>query len=173
MLNSLWPHGLQPARLLCPWDSPGQNTGVVSHSFFQGIFPTQELNSRFPHCRWILYQLSHQRSPKILEWVAYPFFRGSSWPRDRTGVSYIAVGFFTSWATREVSIQICTLKNIIVLYIKAWEQAIFKPGFGSLTIIRKFCMSKCKGHVGAQLGRCFKLNLVQHWLWCFLSHLEL
>ena len=40
--NSLQPHGLQPARLLCPWDSPGQNTGVGSHSLLQGIFPTQD-----------------------------------------------------------------------------------------------------------------------------------
>ena len=38
--NSLWPHGPKPARLLCPWDSPG-NTGVGSHSLLQGIYPTQ------------------------------------------------------------------------------------------------------------------------------------
>ena len=60
--NSLQPHGLQPTRLPCPWDSPGQK----------------------------------------LEWVAMPFSRGSSQPRDWTQVSCIAGGFFTSWATREV-----------------------------------------------------------------------
>ena len=38
---------------------------------------------------------------RILEWVAFPFSRGSSQPRDRTQVSQIAGGFFTSWATRE------------------------------------------------------------------------
>jgi len=38
---------------------------------------------------------------RILEWVAVPFFRGSSQPRDRPQVSHIAGGFFTSWATRE------------------------------------------------------------------------
>ena len=38
---------------------------------------------------------------RILEWVAYPFSRGSSWPRSQTGVSCTAGGFFTSWATRE------------------------------------------------------------------------
>ena len=53
------------------------------------------------HCRWIFYHLSHQRSPKILEWIAYPFSRGSSQPRSRTRVSHIAGRFFTSWATRE------------------------------------------------------------------------
>ena len=38
--NSLWPHGLQPARLLCPWKSSGKNIGVGCHSLLQGIFPT-------------------------------------------------------------------------------------------------------------------------------------
>ena len=51
--------------------------------------------------RQILYCLSHQGSPRILEWVAYPFSRASSQPRNRTGVSCIAGGFFTSWASRE------------------------------------------------------------------------
>ena len=59
------PMGLQPARLLCPWNSPGKNTGVGSHSLFQGIFPTQGSNLGLPHCRWFLYCLSHQRSPYI------------------------------------------------------------------------------------------------------------
>ena len=44
------------------WNSPGQNTGVGSHFLLQGIFPTQGWNSGLPHCRWILYQLSHQGS---------------------------------------------------------------------------------------------------------------
>ena len=42
--RSLRPHGLQPARLVCPWDSPGNNTGVGCHFLLQGIFPTQGLN---------------------------------------------------------------------------------------------------------------------------------
>ena len=46
--------------------------GVGRHSLLQGIFPTQGLNPGLLHCRWILYQLSHQGSPRILEWVAYP-----------------------------------------------------------------------------------------------------
>ena len=56
------------------------------------------------HCRQILYCLSHQKSPRILEWVAYPFSRASSWPRNQTGVSCIAGRFSTSWATREALI---------------------------------------------------------------------
>ena len=42
--NCLQPHGLYPTRLLCPWDSLGQNTGVGSFSLLQGTFPTQGLN---------------------------------------------------------------------------------------------------------------------------------
>ena len=52
-----------PSRLLCPWDSPGKNTGVGCHALLQGIFPTQRMNPSLLHCRWILYHLSHQGSP--------------------------------------------------------------------------------------------------------------
>ena len=86
-----------------PWNSPGQNTGVGSLSLLQGIFPTQGPNPGLPHCRQILYQLSHQGSPRILEWVAYAFSSGASRPRNLTGVSCSAGRFFTSWTTREVS----------------------------------------------------------------------
>ena len=99
------PHGLQPSRLLLPyspWNFPGQNTGVSSHSLFQEIFQIQGSNPGLLHFRQILYQLSHQGSPRILEWVAYPFFSGSSWPRNQTGVFCIAGRFFTSRATREL-----------------------------------------------------------------------
>ena len=51
MSNSLWPHGLYPNRLLCPWDSPGKNTGVNCHALLQGIFLTQELNPGLLCCR--------------------------------------------------------------------------------------------------------------------------
>ena len=54
---------LQPHELYSPWISLGHNTGVGSLSFLQGIFPTQGSNPGFPHCRWILYQLSHKGSP--------------------------------------------------------------------------------------------------------------
>ena len=44
MSNSLWPHGLEPTRFLCPLDFPGKNTGVGCHFFLQGIFPIQGSN---------------------------------------------------------------------------------------------------------------------------------
>ena len=74
---------------------------MSSLSLLQGIFPTQGSNSGLPHCGQILYQLSHKGSPRILEWVAYPFSRGSSQPRNWTRVSCIAGRFFTNWAMRE------------------------------------------------------------------------
>ena len=55
---SLGPHGLYTARLLCPWDSPGKNTGVGS--LLREIFLIQGLISGLPHCRQILHYLSHQ-----------------------------------------------------------------------------------------------------------------
>ena len=61
---------------------PVKNTGLGCHALLRGIFPTQGLNQGFLPCRWILYHLSHQRSPWILEWVAYPFSRGSSQPKN-------------------------------------------------------------------------------------------
>ena len=64
---------LQPHGLYSPWNSPGQNTEVGTLSLLQGIFPTQGSNSGLLHCRRILLQLSHKGSPRILEWVAYPF----------------------------------------------------------------------------------------------------
>ena len=60
MSDSLRPHGLYPTRLLCPWDFPGNSTGVDCHFLLQGIFPNQGLNPGLPHCRQTLYRLSHQ-----------------------------------------------------------------------------------------------------------------
>ena len=65
---------IQSCRTLCnphercsPWNSPGKNTGVRSRSLLQGIVPTQGLNPSLPHCRQILYQLSHRGSPNESE----------------------------------------------------------------------------------------------------------
>ena len=104
---------------------------MESHSLLQGIFPNQGSNSGFLHCRQIL-TAEPSRKPKvkvkgaqscpilcdltdytvhgilqarILEWVAVPFFRGSSQPRVWTQVSSIARGFFTSWATGEAQVS--------------------------------------------------------------------
>ena len=96
MSSSLQPHGLYS-----PWNSPGQNTEVGSLSLLQGIFPTQVLNPGLSHCWWILYQLSHKGSPRILECVAYPFSNQIFPTQELNRVSCIAGGFFTNWAITE------------------------------------------------------------------------
>ena len=60
MSNSLRPHGLEPTRVLFPWDSLGKNTGVGSHSLLLGIFLTQGSNLGLLHCRQTLYSLSQR-----------------------------------------------------------------------------------------------------------------
>ena len=59
-LTLLWPHGLQPAWLLSPWNSPGKNTGIGCHLLLQETFPTQESDPRLSllHCRQIRYHWS-------------------------------------------------------------------------------------------------------------------
>ena len=82
---SLQPHGLQPSRLLCPWDAPGKNTGVGCHALLQEIFPTQKLNSGPLYCRKIIYLwitreapapqnqylISHIQIPALLSWLPW------------------------------------------------------------------------------------------------------
>ena len=66
--DSLQPHGLLPASLLCPWDSPGKNTGVGCHALLQGIFLTQGLKLsllQLLHCRQILYHEPLGKPPKV------------------------------------------------------------------------------------------------------------
>ena len=53
-----------PCGLYSQWNSPGQNTRVSSLSLLQGIFPNQGSNPGLPHCRQILYQLSHKGNPR-------------------------------------------------------------------------------------------------------------
>ena len=69
--------------------------------FSLGDLPPQGSNPGLQHWRWILYQLSHKGSPRILEWVPYPFSSRSSWPRNWSGVYCTAGGFFTNWAIKE------------------------------------------------------------------------
>ena len=88
VFHSSWPHGQsQPARLLCPWDSPGKNTGVGCHALLQGIFPTQGLNLHllgFLHWQVDSLSLSHLGSPVFF--LSVQFSRSvvsdSLWPHE-------------------------------------------------------------------------------------------
>ena len=67
--DSLQPHGLLPTRLLRPWDFPGKSTGVGCHFLLQGIFMTQGLDLGLPHCRQMLYHLSHTAGSFFTKWA--------------------------------------------------------------------------------------------------------
>ena len=107
-----------------PLNSLGQNTGVGSLSLLQGIVPIQGSNPCVPHCRQLLYQLSHRGNPRISEWVAYPF--SSSQPRNWIGISCIAGRFFTYWAIREswvrrpIKVSLVMLKRWLLESTKGW-----------------------------------------------------
>ena len=103
-----------------PWNSPGHNTGVGCLYLLQVIFLTQWSSPDRPHCRLILYQQSQKGSPRILEWVAYPFSSRSSQPRNWTRVSCIAGGFFTNWAIKEALLDSLVTNN------KNWVGQIMK-----------------------------------------------
>ena len=79
----LWPPELYPARLLCPWDFPGKNTGVSCHFLLHGFFPTQGLKPPFLHCRQILYH-----------W-AWFFSTGSTYLYNQ--FSSVAESYLTLW----------------------------------------------------------------------------
>ena len=72
MSDSLWPQGLQYARLLCPCNFPGENTGAGYHFLLQGIFPTQRLNTP------LLCLLHRQVDSLLLRHLGSPHFFFSS-----------------------------------------------------------------------------------------------
>ena len=102
---------------LSPWNSPGQNTGVGSLSFLQGIFPTQGLNPGLPCCRHILHCLNHQGSPKNTGMGRLIFLQQSSQLRNWTAVSCIAGRFFISWAIREAPTHVHWVGDAIQPFI--------------------------------------------------------
>ena len=105
--------------LATPWTAACQATlsmGFSRQKYWSGLpfpppgdLPNPGIKPKFPallevslsHCRRIPHHLSHQGSPRLLEWVAYPRSRGTSHPRNPAGVSCIAGRFFTSWAIRK------------------------------------------------------------------------
>ena len=108
--NSLQPHGIYSL-----WNSPGQNTGMGKPFPSPRDLPNPGIKPR-SHAFWqILYQLSHKGSPRILEWVAYPFSSGSSWPRNLTGISCIAGGFFTTVH------PVCSVMSIFVDFLSLFS----------------------------------------------------
>ena len=121
----------------CPGNSPGQNTGVGSLSLLQGIFPIHGSNSGLLNYRRILYQLSHKGSPRILEWVAYPFFSRYSQPRNQTGVSCIAGEFFYQLSYQGSQAACKKLFHILLKFIEFHYRKMYKKFLSILKEVTK------------------------------------
>ena len=87
IFNSLWPRGLFPIGLLCPWKPLGKNTGMCSLSLLQGILLTPGSNPSLLHCWQILYHLNNQGSPpnlpRLLQCLYANRQSSSQWPSAR------------------------------------------------------------------------------------------
>ena len=151
----LWFHEIPQAKIL-EWVD----------SLLQGIFPTQGLNLGLPHSRKILYQLSHKETTEILEWVAYPFSRGSSSPRNQTRVFCIAGRFFTNWATREVLMPLKPPFNMNTEDIKKWNVATWESIPSQQGYKKKKSQILPCGYLGYQTVLCFCVCLFV--LFCFV-----
>ena len=141
--DSLWPHGRHS-----PWDSPGQNTGVGSFFLLQGIFPTQGSNPGLPRCKQIIYHLSHKGSPRILEWVAYPFSSGSSWPGIELGspamqVDSLPTEIWGIWKEPgKYTIRVFFLKKVLEATLRSTTKSVYsfqpsrvRPQQGSFCLV--------------------------------------
>ena len=91
------------------WDLTGSGIEPTSLVLANGFFITEppsevkDTQSCSTLCNPMDYTVHGILQARILEWVAFPFYKGSAQPRDRTQFSRIAGRFFTSWATREAS----------------------------------------------------------------------
>ena len=110
--DSLQSHGLQPTRLLCPWDFPSKDTGVDCHFLLQGIFPTQGSNPGLPHCWRILYQLSHRGIPNTV--VCWLTFLGVI--LFKLLISFLCLAAFVSQLPHLINWECCSVSFQDLLY---------------------------------------------------------
>ena len=143
--NSLWLQGLYS-----PWNSPGQNTEVGSLSLLQGIFPTQGSNPGFPHCRDILYQLSHKGSPNwsIADLQYYvSFICTAKWFRRKLLLSGL-----TLCNPMDRSLPGSSVYGILRARVLEWQECW--RGAGSLPLLYILCVCVW---VGGCLLYCFRI----------------
>ena len=139
MSSSLRPQGLYPAKFLCPWNLPGKNTEVGSHSLLQGIFPSQGSNLGLPHCRQILYCLNHRKVPRIWEQAAISSSKGSSRPRDQARVS--------------CSLPLSHLGSPFNAWLVPKQQKVFILFYEKLPKVLFYKVKCCPNKVGALLWK--------------------
>ena len=158
-------------------DSPGKNTGVDCHALLQRVLPTGGSNPGLPCCRWILYHLSHQGSPRILEWVAHPFSRGSLRPKSWTGVPCITGRFFPSWAATEAfGTRLCLVAQLCLFVTPQTVacQAPLSMGILKARILEWVAMpcSRESSQPRDQTAFGTRPLVSESWLWFFSSDLK-
>ena len=116
--HSVVSNSFRPRGLYSPCNSPGQNTGVGSLSFLQGIFPTQGSNPGLPHCRQILYQLSHRGIPNIV--VCWLTFFGVI--LFKLLISFLCLAAFVSQLPHLLNWECCSLSFQDLLYSLKMER---------------------------------------------------
>ena len=121
MSDSLWPHGLQPVRLLCLWDYPGKNSGVHCHSLLQGIFPTQRSSLGLLHCRQILCYMSHQGSHILPNPLKMSLLllktKGTFWPTHTKHAAIVKkIWFLNSPSTIPASVLCVLCKHPFLIF---------------------------------------------------------
>ena len=150
-------HGLKPARCLCPWNSPGKNTGVGCYSLLQEIFPTQGLNLGLPFCRQIFTVWATKETLKGWKeddflakccWGAY--FRGKP---QKTGLA-------------ELDVLLANLRLLLPwpLYQKVDSQALLHISDFGVGLQLQHCLNKkpkprcplIKGWIGKSWHSCVK-----------------
>ena len=122
MSDSLQPYGLWPSRLLCPWNFPGQNTGVGCHVLLQGIFPTQGSNPGLLHCWQIRYHLATREAPYK---VRLCLLWADSYIISISAIQYKPHLFFA----QETEIKPLTVQaNVYFLLHLSKRQCVWAPG---------------------------------------------
>ena len=143
---ALQPHGQEPTKLLCPWNSPDKNTGVGCHFLLQGIFRTQGLNPSLLHCRWILYHLNHQIYPNF-SLDAIQIHLPTVLPKMKSTLVYQSSLWFTPdmWKKNCLKKQLTPLLWLISKIFKAclFISGCFSfcPIFKLMIMIRHWCHS--------------------------------
>ena len=117
--SSLWPHGLQPTRLLCPWDFPGKDAGVGCHFLLQRIFPTQGSNPGLLHCRQILYWMSYKGSPIIMVFYSKPSQSISVWSRNK----YSPSDYTISSELNDIRKQAFSVLDLLLIIDVQWRDS--------------------------------------------------
>ena len=122
MSDSLRLHESQHARFLCPWDSPGQNTGVGYHFLLQGIFLTQGLKPRLPHCRQTPYHLGKSKE-MTLDSNSNP---QKQVKRTRNGKMENAIITNLVFFLQSASLKYIQLYTLIIITMYCWGCDIHK-----------------------------------------------